>query len=173
HLGHHGRLGELAREARRPILALLVELHLPSSASYNLRSRVPASLGEVLEKAREAEPMVRVAMGDVDTRDLLAEALRPGGDLVRVLEGQKGVDEDPFGRPGDQRAAGRRPGRDFTLPELIGIGVRPHRGDVDVNRKRTGAHTHSPQVAAGVRLAICFSRSRAPAASTAAGCGWV
>jgi len=42
----------------------------------------------MLEKAREAEPVVRVAVGDVDTRDLLAEALRPGGDLVRVLEGQ-------------------------------------------------------------------------------------
>ena len=94
----------------------------------------------MLEKAREAEPVVRVAMGDVDTRDLLAEALRPGGDLVRVLEGQQGVDEDPFGRPGDQRAAGRRPSGDFTLAELIGTDVRPHRGDVDINRKPTGAH---------------------------------
>src|SRR5437870_1232652 len=140
HLGHHGRLGEFARKARRPILARLVELRLPSSPSCNLRSRVPTSLGEVLEKAREAEPVVRVAMGDVNTRDLLAEVLRPGGDLVRVLEGQQGVDENPFGRPGDQRAAGRRPGRDFTLAELIGTDVRPHRGDVDVNRKRTGAH---------------------------------
>src|SRR5438128_4064150 len=41
HLGHHGRLGELAWEARRPILGRLVELRLPSSASCNLRSRVP------------------------------------------------------------------------------------------------------------------------------------
>src|SRR5438105_13824861 len=97
--------------------------------------------------------MVRVAMGDVDTRDLLAEALRPGGDLVRVLEGQKGVDEDPFGRPGDQRAAGRRPGRDFTLPELTWTGVWPHRGDVDVDRKRTGAHiSFSSLVVSGVQL---------------------
>src|SRR2546427_3041944 len=88
HLGHHGRLGEFAREARRPILARLVELRLPSGATCNLWSRVPASLGEMLEKTREAEPVVRVAMGDVDTRDLLAEALRPGGDLVRILEGE-------------------------------------------------------------------------------------
>ena len=73
-------------------------------------------LGEVLEKPREAEPVVRVAVGDVDTRDRLAEALRPGGDLVRVLGGQQGVDEDPLGRTGDQRAAGRRPGGDLTLP---------------------------------------------------------
>jgi hypothetical protein len=38
------------------------------------------------------------------------------------------------------RLQGRCPGRDFTLPELVGTGVRPHGGDVDVNRKRTGAH---------------------------------
>src|SRR5713101_5934979 len=139
-LGHHGLLGKFAREARRPILGPLVELRLPSSASCYLRSRAPTSLGEVPEKAREAEPVVRVAVGDVDTRDLLAEALCPGGDLVRVLEGQQGVDEDPFGRAGDKRAAGRRPGRYFTLAEPIGTVVRPHRGDVDVNRKRTGTH---------------------------------
>jgi hypothetical protein len=87
-LGYHGRLGEFARETRRPVLARPVELRLPNGASCNLRSRVPTSLGEVLEKAREAEPVVRVAMGDVDTRDLLAEALRSGGDPVRVVEGQ-------------------------------------------------------------------------------------
>ena len=37
----------------------------------------------MLEKPREAEPVVRVAVGDVDARDLLAEALRPASDLVR------------------------------------------------------------------------------------------
>jgi len=42
----------------------------------------------VLEKPREAEPVVRVAVGDVDTRDLLAEALCPASDLVCILEGQ-------------------------------------------------------------------------------------
>ena len=99
HLGHHGRPGELAREAQRPVLARLVELRLPGGATRNLRSRIPARLGEVLEKSREAKPVVRVAVGDVDTRDLLAEALRPGGDLVRVLEGQQGVDEDPSAGP--------------------------------------------------------------------------
>src|SRR6266849_2404851 len=87
-LGYHGGLGEFAREARCPILARLVELRLPSGAPYYLRSRVPANLWEVLEKAREAEPMVRVTMGDVDTRDLFTEVLRPGGDLVGVLERQ-------------------------------------------------------------------------------------
>src|SRR2546427_12573236 len=77
HLGHHGRLGEFAREARRPILAPLGELHLPTTASYNLRSRVPASLGGLLEKPRHAVPRGRVGMGDVDTRDVPAGALRP------------------------------------------------------------------------------------------------
>jgi hypothetical protein len=84
HLGHYGRFGELAREARRPILARLVELRLPNGASCNLRRRVPARLGDVLEEAGETEPVVRVAVGDVDTRDLLAEALGPGGDFNRL-----------------------------------------------------------------------------------------
>src|SRR4029077_6037809 len=115
--------------------------------------------GEVLEKPREAEPVVRVAVSDVDTRDRLAEGLRPGGDLVRVLEGQQGVDEDPVGRTGDQRAAGRRPGGDLTLPELIGTGVRPHRGDVDVNRERSLAHGwHLLSVVSGMRLGDLSAR---------------
>src|SRR5207245_11731196 len=64
----------------------------------------------------------------------------PPGDLGRRREGKQGVHEDPLSRTGDHRAAGRRPGRDLTLPELIGTGVWPHRGDVHVNRKRTAAH---------------------------------
>ena len=43
---------------------------------------------KVLKKSSEAEPVVGVPVGNVDTRELLAEALRPGGDLLRVLEGQ-------------------------------------------------------------------------------------
>src|SRR5438128_5399838 len=52
HLGQHGRRGELAREARRPILGLPAELCLPRSASCSLRSRVPTSAGGVLAQAR-------------------------------------------------------------------------------------------------------------------------
>src|SRR4029077_2735616 len=49
-LGYHGRLGEFTWETRRPIFGRLVELRLPSRTPYDLRSRVPANRGEVLEK---------------------------------------------------------------------------------------------------------------------------
>ncbi len=84
HLGHHGRLGEFAREARRPILARLVELRLPSSATCNLRSRVPANLGEVLEtgdqRAAGRRPGREVRRG---RRRLVALLAGPDNDAAR------------------------------------------------------------------------------------------
>src|SRR6266436_3227548 len=115
------------------MLRLLVKLRLPRGTSPDLWGGVCGSLREVLEKPCEAQPMVRMSVGDVDAPDPLPELLCPTRDLVRVLEGQQGVDEDALGRSGDQRTAGWRPGRDFALLQLIGRGVRSHRSDVNVN----------------------------------------
>jgi hypothetical protein len=98
------RLGRRPRRCRRAPRPGRIERHhdalaiqylvlLLNSASQAARATTsgaayPRVSGEVLEKPREAEPVVRVAVGDVDTRDLLAETLCPAADLVCVLEGQ-------------------------------------------------------------------------------------
>jgi len=57
--------------------------------------------------------------------------------------------------------ARRRPGRDFALAKLIWRHVRPHRGDVDVNRKRAGAQNRPGSAARAFRLLqLCDLRTR-------------
>ena len=63
-----------------------------------------AGFGEVLLEAGQADPVVLVAVGDVDAGDALAEAAHPFGERVDLVEGDERVDEDALLGARDQGA---------------------------------------------------------------------
>jgi hypothetical protein len=64
-----------------------------------------SSVGKAIEDEAEAEPVIAVAVGDVDGRQVLSGGGDPAGQRVCLADGQERVDEDGVLLPGDE---GRR-----------------------------------------------------------------
>ena len=103
-LGQHRGLGQFAGEAGLPVGGQAGVGGLERGAPDDLGGGDAAGLGEVLLEAGQADPVVLVAVGDVDAGDALAEAAHPLGECVDLVEGDERVDEDALLGARDQGA---------------------------------------------------------------------
>src|SRR6266571_2276911 len=76
-------------------------------SSTTTRSRPSRSI--TLPLGSEAEEMVAVAVGDIDSGQVLAVRFDPLYQSVRLLDGEKGVDEDGVALTVDEGRRVRRP----------------------------------------------------------------
>jgi hypothetical protein len=114
-MGQHGRV--LHDLARQPILGLRQPLLVGRGGELgDRRQRDSAGSGEALEQRAEADVVVEVGVGDVDRRQPLTGGLDGLGEALDVCRCVQRVDEDRFGRAGDdRRGCGRERATDRDL----------------------------------------------------------
>jgi hypothetical protein len=94
----------------------------------------------VLEKASETQPVVRVTIGDVDTVMFLPKVFAQAA--IRSAFSKVSSASMRIASVGPEISVlldGAHVAN-FTFSELIRGGMGPHRGDLDVDRERAGAH---------------------------------
>ncbi len=93
--------GDLAGEGRGPELQVVRAQLALDFGDHGCRGDGPG-LRERAEDRVQAEEVVTVAVGDVDRGETLSGRLDPFYDLLRVLDGEGGVDQDRVALAGDQ-----------------------------------------------------------------------
>jgi hypothetical protein len=131
--------------------------HLLDHRGQGERSR----LGKALEDHAQAEPVIAVAVGDVDRRQILAMSGNPVGEVTRLVGGQQRVYEDGILLAGDERRRYRRPQPLLSAGRRVVAGGRLECRHVHIPGEwgRLGCHRISlsvkvPHVKRGVQLVI-------------------
>src|ERR1700681_1360240 len=101
--------GNLAWKARIPKRLERLRRRLLAHHLDHLRSRDETGTWKSLQNCTGAKEMIAVAMGGVDRRQILAARRNPIRQGARLLDGNRGVDQDSVALAIDQGRGNRRP----------------------------------------------------------------
>src|SRR3984893_1258645 len=101
--------GDLARKTRIPKCSERLWRCLLAHHLNHIRPRNKAGTRKSLQDCTGAKEMIAVAMGGVDRRQILSAREDPIRQCARLLDRNRGVDQDRVALPRNQRRRNRRP----------------------------------------------------------------
>src|SRR5258708_90955 len=101
--------GNLAGKTRIPKRSERLWRCLLAHNTNHFGPRDEAGSGKSLQNCSDAKEMIAVAMGGVDRRQILSASRNPIRQGTRLLDGNRGVDEDSLSLPKNKSGRNRRP----------------------------------------------------------------
>ena len=93
-IGDHEPVRDPARKPRAPEVRDDVRRGVLAHEFHNIGRGDRSGIGKTIQERSDAKEMVAVAVGDIDRCQVLAARLDPIDQGVRLLDGDKGVNED-------------------------------------------------------------------------------
>src|SRR5260370_23757981 len=108
-LGNCKMAGNLAGKTRIPKRSERLWRCLLAHNPNHFGPRDEAGIGKSFQNCSDAKEMIAVAMGGVDRRQILSAGRNPIRQGMRLLDGNRGVDEDSVPLPKNKSGRNRRP----------------------------------------------------------------